>query len=261
MARTFRLGADKNIYVDDGANGEAERRLAKSGIAVVTEAELLGMLAIPAVAAAIVEDVWTTWLVDGARCASNGEEVLSISTNLPVGVKAVNRHGPVVLAASTFGTKRVGDGTSGTATPLAMIPADVVIEPGVLTVGSVVEIYWEITHTTASGNFDPVVYPVLSSYPSSLGCDGLRIQPGAAATERAGSGVLRYVVDGPTSQHVLYNPAGNGDTGNPPQFTAWDVLNNGLRINLMSEFPVNAPATDSVTLKYYSITLTKGQDA
>ena len=162
-----------------------------------------------------------------------------------------------VFAASSFGVKRVGDGTGATATPAVMIPNDVVIPPGILTVGSMVEIYWEITHTTASGNFDPVVYPVLSSYPNSLGCDGLRIQPGGAATERGGSGLLRFVVDTPTSQHILANPANLGDTGNPPQTTAWDVLNNGLNINLVSEFPASAPASESVTLKYYSITIVK----
>lgn len=256
MARTFRLGADKNIYVDDGP-GFPERRLAKSGIAVVTEAELLGLLSVPTTAEAIVQDLWTTWLVDGTRCASNGAQLLSISTNLPVGSASIGKHGPVVLAASSFGTKRIGDGTPGTATPVVMIPSDVVIPPGILTVGSMVEIYWEITHTTASGNFDPVVYPVLSSYPNSLGCDGLRIQPGGAATERGGSGLLRFVVDTPTSQHILANPANLGDTGNPPQKTAWDVLNNGLNINLVSEFPANAPTSESVTLKYYSITIKK----
>lgn len=164
---------------------------------------------------------------------------------------------PWVFAASSFGVKRVGNGTADTATPAVMIPSDVVIPPGILTVGSMVEIYWEITHTTASGNFDPVVYPVLSSYPNALGCDGLRIQPGGAATERGGSGLLRFVVDTPTSQHILANPANLGDTGNPPQKTAWDVLNNGLNINLVSEFPANAPASESVTLKYYSITIVK----
>lgn len=162
-----------------------------------------------------------------------------------------------VFASSSFGVKRVGNGTGDTATPAVMIPNDVVIPPGVLAVGTCVEIYWEVSHTTASGNFDPAVYPLLSSYPNSLGCDAVRIQPGGAATERAGSGLLRFICEGPTLQHILANPANLGDTGNAFQTTTWDVLNNGLNINLLSEFPANAPASESVTLRYYSITIKK----
>jgi len=75
MARTFRLGADKNIYVDDGAGGEPERRLVVGGVASVTAGELSTIMA--QFSAAVLADVSTTWLVGGQRMYSSGTALVS----------------------------------------------------------------------------------------------------------------------------------------------------------------------------------------
>lgn len=85
MPRSFRLGADGFLYVDDGAGGEPEARLSKSGVCVVTAAEFASLMASPAIKAAMVADIGTTYMVpSGPRWFSDGTNMRSGSVSASV---------------------------------------------------------------------------------------------------------------------------------------------------------------------------------
>lgn len=82
MPRSFRLGADGFIYVDDGPNGEPETRLSKGGVSVVTAEEFSTLLATPAIKSAMIADVSTSYLLSsGARWFSDGTHMRSGSVS------------------------------------------------------------------------------------------------------------------------------------------------------------------------------------